>query len=112
MTCQVRYNRAEQGSYEKRELESRICAVEEDMRGAMGESGLARDETERLSNSCHVPCGNEDQRCSSRRCFSTPLSSTAFVATVIELALMASAPTAGLSRIPSGYRTPAATGIA
>src|SRR6266566_3935330 len=44
--------------------------------------------------------------------FSTLLSSTAFVATVIELALMASAPTAGLSRIPSGYSTPAATGMA
>jgi len=34
--------------------------------------------------------------------FSTLLSSTAFVATVIELALMASAPTSGASRIPKG----------
>lgn len=50
--------------------------------------------------------------CSARRRFSTPLSSTAFVATVIELALIASAPTAGLSRIPSGYSIPAATGMA
>ena len=44
--------------------------------------------------------------------FSTPLSSTALVATVIELALMAKAPTSGLSRIPRGYSTPAATGMA
>ncbi len=34
--------------------------------------------------------------------FSTLLSSTALVATVIELALMASAPTSGLSRMPRG----------
>ncbi len=34
--------------------------------------------------------------------FSTLLSDTAFVATVIELALMARAPTSGLSRIPKG----------
>ena len=34
--------------------------------------------------------------------FSTPLSSTALVATVIELALMANAPTAGASKMPKG----------
>ena len=34
--------------------------------------------------------------------FSSLLSSTALVATVIELALMASAPTSGASRIPKG----------
>ena len=34
--------------------------------------------------------------------FSTLLSNTALVATVIELALMAKAPTSGLSRIPKG----------
>ena len=34
------------------------------------------------------------------------------VDTVIELALIASAPTSGLSRIPRGYSTPAATGMA
>src|SRR5216683_5587704 len=50
--------------------------------------------------------------CYSLNFFSTPLSNTALVATVIELALMAKAPTSSLSRIPKGYSTPAATGMA
>ena len=37
-----------------------------------------------------------------RNFFSTLLSNTALVATVIELALIASAPTSGTSRIPKG----------
>lgn len=44
--------------------------------------------------------------------FSTRLSSTALVATVMELALIARAPTTGLSRIPSDARAPPARGIA
>ena len=38
----------------------------------------------------------------SRNFFSTLLSNTALVATVIELALMANAPTSGASRVPKG----------
>src|SRR5438067_191023 len=62
-----------------------------------------------LTNHSQIVC---IKLCYALSFFSTPLSSTALVATVIELALIASAPHSGASRIPMGYSTPAATGMA